>query len=71
MYASLGANFSTTSLFASMCGAARKPSGSSGPLCALRFMSAPVFTLFVKRHEGVCRISHAVDTSVSSELKAR
>lgn len=52
-------------------GAARKPGGSTGLLRSLRFMSAPVFTLFVKRREGVCRISHAVDTSVSSELKAR
>lgn len=34
------------------------------------FMSAPVLTL-LKRHEGVCHISHAVDTSASSELKAR
>lgn len=27
--------------------------------------------IFEKRHEGVCRISHAVDISASSELKAR
>lgn len=26
---------------------------------------------FEKRHEGICRISHAVDMSASSELKAK
>lgn len=39
--------------------------------CALHFVSAPVLTLLKKWHEGVCHISHAVDTSASSELKAR
>lgn len=59
------------SSFAWVCGATRKPGGSTVLLCALRFLSAPVLTLLKKRHEGFCYISHAVDTSASSELKAR
>lgn len=59
------------SSFAWVCGATRKPGGSTVLLCVLRFLSAPVLTLLKKRHEGFCHISHAVDTSASSELKAR
>lgn len=52
MYGSLGANFSTTSLFASMCGAARKPSGSTGLLRALRFFVRTSSYTFEKTARG-------------------
>lgn len=38
--------------------------------CASFYVRASGYT-FEKRHEGICRISHAVDISASSELKAR
>lgn len=65
------AYFSASKFFRLGVQATRKPGRSTVLLCALRFLSAPVLTLLKKRHEGVCHISHAVDASASSELKAR
>lgn len=47
---------------------AKRLNGSAA--CATFCVSTSVYT-FEKRHEGICHISHAVDTSASSELKAR
>lgn len=72
MYGSLGANFSTTSLFASMCGAVRKPSGSTGLLRALRFFVRTSSYTFEKTarghllHISCCR--HIVKYRVEGEV---
>lgn len=72
MYTSLGANFSTSSLFRfDARGGGQKAKRLNGSAaCATFCVSTSVYT-FEKRHEGICHISHAVDTSASSELKAR
>ena len=53
--------------------AGRSESRAAQRVCFVHFvfLSAPVLTLLKKRHEGNCYISHAVDTSSSTELKAR
>lgn len=71
MYASLGANFSVPKLFRLGVRGDQKARWVNGPaVCASFFVRASAYT-FEKRHEGFCHISHAVDTSASSELKAR
>lgn len=57
--------------FALVCGAARRQNKINVPVVRASFYVRASSYTFEKRHEGICRISHAVDMSVSSELKAR
>lgn len=54
-----------------VCRAARRQNKINLPFVHASFYVRASGYTFEKRHEAICHISHAVDISASSELKAR